>query len=171
MISLIVAKAGQGAIGFENRLLWHLSEDLKYFKRITLGKTVLMGRKTWESLPFKPLKNRRNVVISAQKDYAASGAEVCESLEKALEILANEDIFCIGGASVYKAILPKTDRLFITEVFKSYHADAYFPPLNPQEWKLTRQSPMLFDSKEGVNFRFEVWERAQSAHEDKAFNP
>ncbi len=159
MINLIVAKAKENAIGLDNRLLWHISEDLKYFKRITSGKTVLMGRKTWESLPFKPLKNRRNIVVSTQKGYLAEGAEVFESLEAALEAVKVEEVFCIGGASVYKALLPQADRLFITEVYKSYTADAFFPELTPRDWKLTRLSPMLYDQKENTDFRFEVWER------------
>ena len=93
MINLIVAKASNDIIGKDNSLLWHLSEDLKYFKRITLGKTVLMGRKTWESLPFKPLKNRRNIVITSQKDYKAQGAEVFPDLEQALSALEEQEVF------------------------------------------------------------------------------
>lgn len=159
MMNLIVAKAENNIIGKDNSLLWHLSEDLKYFKQITLGKTVLMGRKTWESLPFKPLKNRRNVVISSQKDYKAEGAEVFTDLDSALETLKDEEIFCIGGASIYKALLTRCERLYITQLFKDYEGDVNFPTIDSEQWKITRLSPILYDIKEDVRFRFEVWEK------------
>ncbi len=158
MMNLIVAKAENNIIGKDNSLLWHLSEDLKYFKRITLGKAVLMGRKTWESLPFKPLKNRRNIVISSQKDYIAEGAEVFTDIESALKALEGEDVFCIGGASIYKLLLPKCDKLFITQLFESYEGDAAFPEIDTNKWEIKRLSPMLYDEKEKIKFRFEVWE-------------
>ena len=158
MMNLIVAKAENNIIGKDNSLLWHLSEDLKYFKQITLGKTVLMGRKTWESLPFKPLKNRRNVVISSQKDYKAEGAEVFTDLDSALEALKDEEVFCIGGASIYKLLLPKCDKLFITQLFESFEGDASFPEIDTTKWEIKRLSPKLYDEKENIKFRFEVWE-------------
>lgn len=161
MISLIVAIAQNNAIGKDNDLLWHISEDLKYFKKTTNAKTVLMGRKTWESLPFKPLKNRRNIVVSSQKDYAISGAELFNDTEMALEALKSEkdEVFCIGGASLYKALLPKADKLYITRVYKDFEADVFFPEIDENVWEVKRLSPMLYDKKEDVNFRFEVWER------------
>jgi dihydrofolate reductase len=161
MISLIVAIAQNNAIGKDNDLLWHISEDLKYFKKTTNARTVLMGRKTWESLPFKPLKNRRNIVVSSQKDYQISGAELFSDTDKALEALKEEkdEVFCIGGASLYKALLPKADKLYITRVYKDFEADVFFPEIDEQIWEIKRLSPMLYDEKEEVNFRFEVWEK------------
>lgn len=161
MISLIVAIAQNNAIGKDNDLLWHISEDLKYFKRTTNKRTVVMGRKTWESLPFKPLKNRRNIVVSSQKDYLIEGAELFESVDKVFESLQSEsdEVFCIGGASLYKALLPKADKLYITRVYKDFEADVFFPEIDTQLWEIKRLSPMLYDKKEDVNFRFEVWER------------
>jgi dihydrofolate reductase len=161
MISLIVAIAQNNAIGKDNDLLWHISEDLKYFKKTTNARTVLMGRKTWESLPFKPLKNRRNIVVSSQKDYQSSGAELFSDTDKALEALKEEkdEVFCIGGASLYKALLPKADKLYITRVYKDFEADVFFPEIDEQIWEIKRLSPMLYDEKEEVNFRFEVWEK------------
>lgn len=161
MISLIVAIAQNNAIGKDNDLLWHISEDLKYFKKTTNSRTVLMGRKTWESLPFKPLKNRRNIVVSSQKDYLAKGAELFNNTEIALEALKSEkdEVFCIGGASLYKALLPKADKLYITRVYKDFEADVFFPDIDENIWEVKRLSPMLYDEKENVNFRFEVWER------------
>jgi dihydrofolate reductase len=161
MISLIVAIAQNNAIGKDNDLLWHISEDLKYFKKTTNARTVLMGRKTWESLPFKPLKNRRNIVVSSQKDYQISGAELFSDTDKALEALKEEkdEMFCIGGASLYKALLPKADKLYITRVYKDFEADVFFPEIDEQIWEIKRLSPMLYDEKEEVNFRFEVWEK------------
>lgn len=156
MINLIVAKAENDVIGDKNTLLWHLSEDLKYFKRQTLSQIVLMGRKTWESLPVKPLPGRRNVVISSQSNYSAPGAELFHSLDAALEALKGQSLFCIGGATLYKQILPHCDTLYITQVFKSYQGDAIFPPIDPRKWQLTRLSPMLYDKKEDLHYRFEV---------------
>jgi len=159
MIKLIVAKASNDVIGDRNTLLWHLSEDLKYFKRQTLHQTVLMGRKTWESLPVKPLPRRRNIVISTQDGYTAPGAEVFHTLDAALKALNGETLYCIGGATLYKQILPHCDALYITQLFKPYHGDALFPPLDPTIWHPTRLSPMLHDPKENVDYRFEVHER------------
>lgn len=159
MIKLIVAKASNDVIGDRNTLLWHLSEDLKYFKRQTIGQTVLMGRKTWESLPVKPLPRRRNIVISTQDGYSAPGAEVFHTLDAALEALNGETIYCIGGATLYKQILPHCHALYITQLFKPYRGDAHFPPLDPAIWHTTRLSPVLHDQKENVDYRFEVRER------------
>lgn len=161
MISLIVAIAQNNAIGKDNDLLWHISEDLKYFKKTTNAKTVLMGRKTWESLPFKPLKNRRNIVVSSQKDYHIEGAELFDDVNKVLEALKEEkdEVFCIGGASLYKALLPKADKLYITRVYKDFEADVFFPEIDEQKWEIKRLSPMLYDQKEDLSFRFEVWEK------------
>ena len=117
-----------------------------------------MGRKTWESLPFKPLKNRRNIVVSSQKDYAINGAELFDSVDKVLNVLKEEkdEVFCIGGASLYKTLLPKADKLYITRVYKDFEADVFFPEIDESVWEIKRLSPMLFDKKENVNFRFEV---------------
>lgn len=161
MISLIVAIAQNNAIGKDNDLLWHLSEDLKYFKKTTNERTVLMGRKTWESLPFKPLKNRRNIVVSSQKDYKIEGAELFDSVEKAVEVLKsqNDEVFCIGGASLYKALLLEAEKLYVTRVYKDFEADVFFPEIDENIWEVKRLSPMLYDAKADLKFRFEVWER------------
>ena len=161
MISLIVAIAQNNAIGKDNDLLWHLSEDLKYFKKTTNERTVVMGRKTWESLPFKPLKNRRNIVVSSQKYYHIEGAELFDDVNKVLEALKEEkdEVFCIGGASLYKALLPKADKLYVTRVYKDFEADVFFPEIDEQKWEIKRLSPMLYDQKENLSFRFEVWEK------------
>ncbi|MBO7276856.1 MAG: dihydrofolate reductase [Bacteroidales bacterium] len=161
MISLIVAIAQNNAIGKDNDLLWHLSEDLKYFKKTTNERTVVMGRKTWESLPFKPLKNRRNIVVSSQKYYHIEGAELFDDVNKVLEALKEEkdEVFCIGGASLYKALLPKADKLYVTRVYKDFEADVFFPEIDEQKWEIKRLSPMLYDQKEDLSFRFEVWEK------------
>ncbi len=161
MISLIVAIAQNNAIGKDNDLLWHLSEDLKYFKKTTNERTVVMGRKTWESLPFKPLKNRRNIVVSSQKYYHIEGAELFDDVNKVLEALKEEkdEVFCIGGASLYKALLPKADKLYVTRVYKDFESDVFFPEIDEQKWEIKRLSPMLYDQKENLSFRFEVWEK------------
>jgi len=134
-VSLIAAiGARTRAIGRDNRLLWQLPEDLKRFKRITDGHPVVMGRKTWESLPekFRPLPGRTNIVVSRQHDFAASGATVVHSLDDALAWAETapgaEEVFIIGGAQLYAAALPYADRLYLTSVNDDAPGDAFFPP-------------------------------------------
>ncbi len=135
-LSIIVAVASNGVIGSENDMPWHISEDLKRFKRLTLGKKIIMGRKTWESLPFKPLKNRENIVLTRSKDFKAEGAVVVHSLADALALLDNEEeAFIIGGGNIYKQALPFTQKLYITEVHSEYEGDTLFPEIDPMLWK------------------------------------
>ncbi|MCD8186305.1 MAG: dihydrofolate reductase [Rikenellaceae bacterium] len=139
MVSIIVAIAQNGIIGSDNRLIWHISEDLKRFKAITSGHPVIMGRKTYESLG-RPLPNRLNVVISRNPDYSGEGITVTDSLEKAIGLFpADQEIFVIGGAEVYRQALPLADRLYLTEVCADYTGDTAFPSWNRQEWELISQ--------------------------------
>ena len=143
MISIIVAVADNLAIGKDNNLLWHISEDLKYFKRITGGHTVIMGRKTWESLPprFRPLPGRRNIVISRQADFAAPGAELAASLEAALQLAAQaETAFIIGGEQIYRQAMDMADRLEITEVDLEPEGDAWCPVIDAGCWQETARA-------------------------------
>lgn len=145
IISIIVATSLNNAIGRNNQLLWHISEDLKYFKKVTSGHTIIMGRKTWESIG-RPLPNRRNIVIS-RSQKAIEGAEVYSSLEEALKAarskevanknkLSNEEIFIIGGGQIYKQALPIADKLYLTIVNKTIEdADTYFPDIDFSQWK------------------------------------
>lgn len=138
MLSLIAAVARNRAIGKDNQLLWHLPEDMKHFRETTCGKPVVMGRKTWESLPekFRPLPGRQNIVVSRDPAYKAHGADLAGSLEGALALAGGaEEVFVIGGEQLYRAALPFADRLYLTEVELEPEADAFFPELNPAVWQ------------------------------------
>jgi dihydrofolate reductase len=160
MLNMIVAIAQNGAIGKDNKLLWHLSEDLKYFKKTTLGSPIIMGRKTWESLPFKPLPKRENIVISTNKDYKPEGATLVHSTEEAVEYCSNlEKCFIIGGETIYKALMPFCDNLYITKVYKDFEADTFFPAIEEDKWTLESQSPIQKDEASGLEFQFLVYQK------------
>lgn len=134
-LSIIVAVASDGAIGRANDLLWHLPADLKRFKELTTGHTILMGRKTFESLPRGPLPNRRNIIISRSLP-AQPGAEVYPTIQQAMEACASdEEVFIIGGGEIYRQLLPDTERVYLTRVQASFpDAEVFFPELDPTEW-------------------------------------
>jgi dihydrofolate reductase len=143
-IVIIVAVARNRVIGKDNTLIWHIPEDMAHFKALTAGQTVIMGRKTWESLPprFRPLPGRRNIVISRQADYAAVGAELADSLEGALKLAADAaTVFIIGGEQIYRQALPLADRLEITEVDLEPEGDAWFPEIPAVDWQIEAKIP------------------------------
>lgn len=135
ILSIIVAVASDGAIGRANDLLWHLPADLKRFKELTTGHTIMMGRKTFESLPRGPLPNRRNIIISRSLP-AQPGAEVYPTIQQALEACASdEEVFIIGGGEIYRQLLPDTEQIYLTRVQASFpDAEVFFPELDPTEW-------------------------------------
>ncbi|PCJ05922.1 MAG: dihydrofolate reductase [Rhodobacteraceae bacterium] len=143
MITLIVARARNGAIGKGNSIPWHAPEDLKAFQRETLGGAIIMGRNTWDSLPFKPLKNRLNLVVSSNPDAADN---VCPSLQAAVaeaQAQGYQRIYGIGGFGVYREMLALADRLLITEVdLVIEDADTYFPDFNAEDWDITGEIPV-----------------------------
>ena len=149
MISLIVAIAKNGVIGCEGKMPWHIPEDLRYFKRLTTGHTVIMGRKTFESLG-RPLPNRTNVVVTRQKDYRPEGVEVVHSLEEA--VAKHPDAFVIGGAEIYRQALPLADELYITKVHASYKGDTKFPKTDLRHWR-------RISSENHGSFEFVVYSR------------
>ena len=133
-ISIIAAVGKNNELGINNDLIWHFKEDMQFFKKTTTGSTVIMGRKTFESLP-KALPNRRNIVISKNKDYSAEGAEVADSIESALELTKNDNVFIIGGASIYKAFLPYAKDIYLTEIEAEYpDADTFFPTFQKSDY-------------------------------------
>ena len=139
-IIIIAAVAKNRVIGKDNTLIWNIPEDMAHFKALTAGQTVVMGRKTWESLPprFRPLPGRRNIVISRQADYAAPGADVAGSLENALKLASTAaSIFIIGGEQIYAQAMTLADRLEITEVDLEPEGDAWFPEISTDNWKKT----------------------------------
>ncbi len=162
-ISIIVAVARNLGIGFGNRLLYRLPNDMKRFKALTTGHTVIMGRKTFESLPKGALPDRRNIVLSRQKDAAFSGAECFSSLETALACCkADEQVFIIGGASVYRDAMPLANRLYVTFIDDaSKEADTYFPPINETEWKETGREIHQPDEKNPYPYCFIDYHRVK----------
>lgn len=154
-ISIIVAIAENGAIGFENKLLYWLPNDLKRFKALTTGHTIIMGRRTFESLPKGALPNRRNIVLTRQ-DIEFPGAERFSSLEAALAACRDEDeVFIIGGASVYQEALPSADKLCITHIGDTpAEADAFFPAIDPAVWKEVGREDHPADEKHAFAYRF-----------------
>ena len=155
MINIIAAVAQNGAIGFENRLLYWLPNDLKRFKALTTGHTIVMGRKTFESLPKGALPNRRNIVLS-RRGAAYDGAETFASLDEALSACnPNEDIYIIGGESIYRMALPLADRLCLTEVEDTPdRADAFFPEFNRNDWTIESCEEHDTDEKHHQKYRF-----------------
>ena len=159
-ISIIVAIAQNRAIGFENKLLYWLPNDLKRFKALTTGHTIIMGRRTFESLPKGALPNRRNIVLSRQ-DIEFPGAERYASLEAALsQCPTEEEVFIIGGASVYREALPMADRLYITHIDDTPEAaDAFFPEIAPSLWKETGRESHPTDEKHLYPYQFVDYQR------------
>ena len=144
-MQLIAAVDANWGIGRENKLLVSIPSDMKFFREATSGKTVIMGRKTLESFPGgKPLKNRRNIVLTSDPDYAPEGAETVHSVKEALELVKAEtpdNVFCIGGESVYRQFLPYCSTAYITKIGHAYAADAHFPDLDADpEWQIASQS-------------------------------
>ncbi|MBC5863739.1 dihydrofolate reductase [Flavobacterium turcicum] len=161
MIIMIAAVAENNALGKNNDLLWHLPHDFKRFKAITTGHHIIMGRKTFESFP-KPLPNRTHVIITRQKDYKATDCIVVSSLEEALCVCPiNEDVFIIGGGEIYNLALPIADKLDLTKVHHTFEADAYFPEIDPKQWKLKNSEHHSKDEKHQYDYSFESYERIE----------
>ena len=161
ILSIIVAMAANRAIGRNGDLIWHNSRDLKQFKKITSGHTVIMGYKTYLSLPNqKALPNRRNIILSSRLDKAPEGFEVVRSIPEALELVKDEDeVFIMGGGMVYEQFLPFADRLYLTRIGKEFEADTYFPYINFDEWELVDLEVIDDDENVDYDYRFEIWER------------
>ena len=135
-ISIIVAVAKNRAIGKDNLLLWHLSDDLKRFKKLTTGHTLIMGRNTFLSLPNGALPNRRHIVITDRVDEAFDGCEMARSIEEAIKLAGkDEECFVIGGGMVYAQFLPMAGKLYLTQVHESFEADTFFPEIDFSQWK------------------------------------
>jgi dihydrofolate reductase len=164
-VSIIVAMDENGLIGARNGLPWRLPNDLRHFKRSTLGKPVLMGRKTWESLG-KPLPERQNLVMSRDTALHAPGAKIVRTLEGALRLAEAdgfEELMVIGGAQVYALALPRAEKLYVTRVHGHFEGDAWFPALDWSEWIRESAEPQPVDEKNPHPHTFEVWQRLPSA--------
>lgn len=159
-VSIIVAVADNGVIGGGNRLLWHIPDDMKRFKRLTSGHSVIMGRKTFESIG-KPLPNRRNIVISRTTNLNIQGVEVATSLEEALSMTRNDpEVFIIGGGEIYQQALPLATKLYLTRVHKEYEGDTHFPKVNWHDWQLVYSEKM--NPTSGPGYTFEEYVRVKA---------
>jgi len=160
MISIIVAIAENLAIGKNNDLLWHIPADMKRFKQLTTGHTVIMGKRTWESLPRRPLPDRRNIVITDVPGEVIGGCEMAYSIDEAVaKCDPSEENFVIGGASVYRQFLPLAGRLYLTLVKKAYDADVFFPAINFAEWKLVAREEFRPGGINDFSYSNETYDR------------
>ena len=158
---MIVAVAKDNVIGADNDIPWYCPADLQHFKRTTMGAPVVMGRKTYESLKIQPLPGRRNIIISRNPDYQAAGCDIFSSIEAAMEQLAAVDkVFIIGGAELYKQMLPKAQELYVTQVDVAVTGDRYFPEISAQEWQLQSESDFDADEKNPHAMRFQYYQRS-----------
>ncbi|MCX6268103.1 MAG: dihydrofolate reductase [Bacteroidetes bacterium] len=160
MISIIVAIAENMAIGKNNDLLWHIPADLKRFKRITSGHPVIMGKRTWDSLPRRPLPNRRNIVITDIRGEQIEGCEMAYSIPDAMALCSpDEENFVIGGASVYQQFLPLANRLYLTFVHQPFEADVFFPEIDFSQWKRISKEDFEPDEVNDFSYSNETFDR------------
>jgi len=159
-LSIIVAIADNYAIGKDNQLLWHLSEDLKRFKQLTTHHTIVMGKRTFESLPIRPLPNRRSIVITDDINEKIDGCVMAYSIEEAI-LLCDEmqENFIIGGGSVYKQFMPIANKLYLTKVHKDFEADTFYPEINFSEWEIVEKQENLLDEKSGLSYSYLIYKR------------
>lgn len=158
-ISIIVAIAQNYAIGKDNQLLWHISDDLKRFKKLTLDHTIVMGKRTFESLPVRPLKNRRSIVITDITGEKIEGCEMAYSIEEAINIFdKDKENFIIGGGSIYRQFLSYADKLYITWVHKDFDADTFFPEIDENIWKIVEMEEHIDESSQ-LKYGFFVYLR------------
>ncbi|RED60269.1 dihydrofolate reductase [Cohnella lupini] len=157
-VTLIAAVASNGVIGADNKLIWRLPADMKYFVKQTLGKPVLMGRKTYESLG-RPLKDRTNVIMSRSLSKAPEGCILVRTIPEALSMFADEQLMVIGGAEIYAQMLESADRMLLTEIGQPFEGDSYFPSFNRDEWDLVSREAGVQDDKNLLPYAFCVYER------------
>lgn len=159
VLSIIVASAENGVIGRDNGLIWHLSADLKRFKALTTGHTIIMGRKTFESIG-KALPNRRNIVISRNPGFRAEGCEVVDSIDSALKCVSGEgEAFVIGGGTIYNALWNKANKLYLTLVHTTVEGDTVIPKINPEDWKEVVRDDFQAGEKNEFDYSFIDYQR------------
>ena len=167
-IALIVAVASDGVIGHRGGLPWHLSADLRYFKRTTMGRPMVMGRKTWDSIG-RPLPGRESIVVSRQPGFLAKGAQVTHDLDAALTLAQRvaagdgvDEVMVIGGAQIFDAVRSRADRIYLTEVHGRFPGDVSFRAPDPQRWRETSRSERHTDERSGLAYNFVVYDRQES---------
>ena len=166
MLSIIVATAENGVIGCNGQLPWHLSADLRRFRKLTTGHSIVMGRKTYASIG-RPLPERRSIVLSRNPEYAAEGVEVVADFAQALALTAEEaEVFVIGGGHLYQLALPSTQRIYLTEVSAEVEGDVHFPKIDWSQWDLVEAQPAEMDEKSGLHFSFKTFTRRSDADQE-----
>ncbi|ODT79310.1 MAG: diacylglycerol kinase [Pelagibacterium sp. SCN 64-44] len=171
MLSLIAAIARNNVIGAAQAIPWRIPSDFAWFKQVTMGKPMLMGRKQFETFP-KPLAGRPHIVVTRQRDYAPDGVTVCHSLEEGLEAAREiakatgvDEIMVIGGGDIYAQALPLADRLYISHVDLAPEGDVHFPPIDPQIWRIAAEPQVPRSEKDGATYTIRIYERLHgSAH-------
>lgn len=160
MISLIFAMDQNRLIGKDNQLPWHLPADLQYFKKVTMGKPIVMGRKTFDSIG-RVLPGRENVIVTRNRSYTNDNCTVLHSVDEVKQFAeaSEQEVFIIGGAEIFKEILPVADRLYITEIQESFEGDTYFPAIDEKKWKLVSSTPGIVDEKNKYVHQYIVLER------------
>jgi dihydrofolate reductase len=160
MISLLVAMDKNQLIGKDNDLPWRLPADLAYFKRVTMGHPIIMGRKTYDSIG-RPLPGRENIIVTRDTSYKAEGCKVIHSIEEIVKMnqQTDQELFVIGGAEIFKEILPHSDRLYITEINEEFEGDTYFPAFDKAEWKVISEEQGIKDEKNPYDYTFLVYEK------------
>jgi dihydrofolate reductase len=160
MISHIFAMDQNRVIGKDNRLPWHLPADLAYFKKVTMGHAIVMGRKTFESIG-RPLPGRENVIVTRDRSFQPEGCKVLHSIEEVKQFAAmrDDEVFVIGGAELFRATLPVADRLYITKIEASFPGDTFYPAFDESEWQLVSYTKGIKDEKNPYDYAFIVYER------------
>ncbi len=161
-IAIIAAVARNGVIGHRNRMPWHLPDDLKRFRRLTLGQAVIMGRRTFESIG-KPLAGRNNIVVTRSPDWTRPGCHAVHSLEAALAAVhEREDAFVIGGAEIYALALPVARRLYMTEIDRDFEGDAFFPEFDRSRWREVSRESRVLAGAEGFSYHFIAYDQRKA---------
>ena len=161
MLSIIVAKAKNNIIGKNNELVWHLPEDLKHFKELTTGHTIIMGRKTYESLG-KPLPNRKHIIFSQNPDFKVheENVQVVHSLLEIQDLIeGKEEAFVIGGAMIYNFLMPYVKKMYVTEIKQEFDGDAFFPIIDSEEWKETSRTRGIKNEENNLDYDFVTYEK------------
>jgi dihydrofolate reductase len=162
IISLIVAASTNNVIGVDNALPWHLPTDMKFFKNTTWGMPVIMGRKTFQSMELKALPGRKNIIITRQEGFKAKDAVAVKAFSDALFVARETDCkeaFVIGGGEIFKSVIDKANRIYMTRVHTMIEGDIYFPEINEKHWKLVSERACFKDEKHRYDFSIEMWER------------
>lgn len=161
ILSILVAASQNNVIGKNNQLPWHLPNDLKYFKNLTWGMPILMGRKTFESIG-KALPGRKSIVITRNNNWLHEDVEVVHSIEEAIKKAGSfgvKEIFVIGGAEIFKTALPEADRIYLTRIHHDFDGDVYFPEVSENEWRLSSSRHCKADEKNAYDHTYQIWQR------------